>query len=50
MNTAFPDTCEFITVAAMELLITTDEPVAFLSQTQYEGKAGDIFPEQGDDK
>lgn len=58
-NTAFPDTCEFITVAAMrwplidkamELLVTTDGPVGFLSQTRYEGKAGDIFPEQGDDE
>lgn len=58
-NTAFPDTYEFITVAAMrwplidramELLVTTDVPVDFLSQSQYEGKAGDIFPEQGDDE
>ena len=58
-NTAFPDTYELITVAAMrwplidkamELLATTDEPVGFLSQTRYEGKAGDIFPEQGDNE
>ncbi|MGN0776206.1 MAG: CotH kinase family protein [Candidatus Ventricola sp.] len=56
-NTAFPDTYEFITFAAMrwplidkamELLVTTDGPVDFLSQTQYEGKAGDLFPAQGE--
>lgn len=52
---AYPDGYEIITVAstrwplldrAMELLVTTDGPVDFLSRSNYEEKAGDIFPEQ----
>lgn len=48
-----PDGYEFITVAAMrwpcideamELLVTTDGLLPFLSQSNYAQKAGDIFP------
>ena len=55
----YPDGYEFITFAsmrwplideAMELLVTTDGPVDFLSQSGYGQKAGDIFPAQGDDE
>ena len=35
---------------AMELLVTTDGPVDFLSQSGYDRKAGDIFPAQGEDE
>ncbi len=55
----YPDGYEIITVAAarwplldaaMELLVATDGPVDFLTRTNYKDKAGDIFPEQGDDE
>ena len=55
----YPDGYEFITFAAMrwplidaamELLVTTDGPVDFLSQSGYDRKAGDIFPAQGEDE
>ena len=55
----YPDGYEFITFAAMrwplideamELLVTTDGPVDFLSQSGYDWKAGDIFPAQGEDE
>ena len=51
----YPDGYEFITFAsvrwplmdeAMELLIRTDGPVNFLSQSNYAQKAGEIFPIQ----
>ena len=56
---AYPDGYEIVTCAAMrwplideamELLVTTDGPVDFLSRSNYEQKAGDIFPAQGDEE
>ena len=56
---SYPDGYEFIVFAgmrwplldeAMELLVTTDGPVDFLSQSGYDRKAGDIFPAQGEDE
>ena len=54
-----PDGYEFITFAgmrwplidaAMELLVTTDGPIEFLSRSNYRQKAGDIFPAQGEEE
>ena len=55
----YPDGYEFITFAAMrwplideamELLVTTDGPVDFLSQSSYGQKAGAIFPAEGEEE